>query len=144
MYSFDICSFSYGVISHQTWGRVFSIGIFSLSSLLWGVIGSLEPFGLFHLTGYLHMNIKTRQSPLFLPYVVVSDILAFSTEHFLFVLGLSSLYLVGGRGCGRGSPCGPGLIMCHKLCAILQIQLFLVLLLYSRAPAFHKHDLKIT
>lgn len=104
MYSFDICSFSYGVISHQTWGRVFSIGIFSLSSLLWGVISSLEPFGLFHLTGCLHMNIKTRQSPLFLPYGVVSDILAFSTEHFLFVFGLSSLCLVGGRGCGRGVP----------------------------------------
>lgn len=118
MYSFDICSFSYGVVSCQiwTWEESFLLLYFSLSSLLWGMVGSLELFGIFHLTGYLYMNIKTRQSPCFLPYGVVSDILASSTENFIFVLGLSYLYFVVGTGCRRGSPCGTGLIMCVKSC----------------------------
>lgn len=96
MYSLVIHSFSLwgNILPDMDLGRVFSVrttGIFFLSSLLWRTICFRELFGIFLVIGYLHMNIKYRQSLWFLPQSVVSDILAFSGKNLIFVLGLSYL-----------------------------------------------------
>lgn len=101
---FVIHSFSYGAVSCRMWiGKgPFLLGpLRSFSSFLWGMIRFLELFGIFFncLFGlvdfFFCMNIKYRQNLWFLPYSVVSDILAFTIcikrNTLIFVFGLNYL-----------------------------------------------------
>lgn len=139
MYSLVIYSFSYGVISCQiqTWEGSFLLGALGFFLVMFIVGYDLFPRAVWNISFiwlFTH-EYKPQTKPLVSSTKCCFWHFGFSAKNVIFVLGLSYLYFVVGKGgWERGSPCGTGLIMSVKLC---NLQLFLILLLYCSAPAFH-------
>lgn len=112
-------------------------GIF-LPSLLWGIVCFLVLFGVFLLIYSLHTWNTDKAFGLF---CIVLLFLLFWLLALKVSIFCSTIELSIEDFCGRQwerVPLWKRLDVCWELCAILQVQkLFLVLYLYSRAPASH-------